>query len=62
MEASIRAVYDMDYFPILISDAVASAGPAFTQEATIFIVKRCYGWVTTTENAIKAFKSPDRRC
>lgn len=54
VEASIRDAFYLEYFPILISDAVVNNGPAFTQEATIFNVKCVYGWVTTTENLVKA--------
>lgn len=57
VEASIRDAYDLEYFSILITDAVMNNGPAFTQEATIFNVKRVYGWVTTTENIISAMLS-----
>jgi len=56
VEASIRDAYYLDYFPILISDATMNWGPAFTQEAAILNVKSCYGWVTTTENIIKAME------
>ncbi len=58
VEASIRDAYYHEYFPILISNAAANTGPPATQEATIFNVKTCYGWVTTTENMIKAMERP----
>ncbi len=56
VEASIRDAYYLEYFPILVSDAAMNNGPASTQEATIFNIKCCYGWVTTTENIVKAMK------
>ena len=56
VESSIRDAYYLGYFPILVSDAVAHLGPPFIQDATIFNVKSCYGWVTTSENIIKALK------
>lgn len=56
VEASIRDAAYLDYFPILVSDATANTGPPFMQEATIFNVKHVYGWVTTTENIIKALE------
>lgn len=56
VEATIRDAYYRDYFPILISDAAANTGPQFIQEATIFNVKRYYGWVTTSENAVKTIQ------
>ena len=46
VEASIRDAYYNGYFPILLSDAAAQMGPAHIQEATVFNVMTCYGWVT----------------
>lgn len=54
VEASVRDAFYMGYFPILISDACANAGPSFTQDSTIFNIKLCFGWVTTSENVTKA--------
>ncbi len=54
VETSIRDAFNLGYFPILISDAAASGGPSFMQEATIANVKSCFGWVTTSENLINA--------
>ena len=54
VEASIRDAFNLDYFPILISDAAAPAGPPFIQEASIFNIKLAYGYVATTENLLKA--------
>lgn len=62
VEAAIRDAYYREYFCILISDAAVNSGPEFTQEATIFNVKARYGWVTTTENILKAIESLDMTC
>ena len=56
VEATIRDAYYRDYFCILVSDATINQGPAFTEEATIFNVKACFGWVTTTENIVKTMQ------
>lgn len=56
VEASIRDAFNLEYFPILISDAVMYSGPSCTQEATLYNVKRCYGWVTTTQNIVSAME------
>ena len=53
VEAAIRDAYYREYFCILTSDATVNSGPAFTKEATMFNVKACYGWVTTTEHILK---------
>lgn len=55
VEASIRDAYNLEYFSILVSDAVAASLPS-RQEATIDNVKQCFGWVTTSENMIKAME------
>ena len=52
VEASIRDAYNLEYFPILVSDATMNSGPPFVQEATIFNVKTNLGWVTTSDNII----------
>ena len=56
VEASIRGAADLGYFPVLISDATMNNGPPFMQEATIFNVKLCFGWVTDTENLMAVLK------
>ncbi len=56
VEASLRDAYYRGYFAILASDATSNAGPPFTQDATIFNVKLVLGWVTTTENILKAMQ------
>jgi ureidoacrylate peracid hydrolase len=50
VEASLRDSFYHGYFPILVSDATASLGPEYTKDATIFNVRECYGWVTTTKD------------
>jgi len=54
VETSIRDSFNLGYFPILVSDGTAQAGEPFIQEATIYNIKLCFGWVTTTEKLIKA--------
>ena len=56
VEASIRDAYNFEYWPILVSDACANAGPEFTQEATLWYVKTCLGWVTTSDAFARALE------
>lgn len=53
VESSLRDACHLEYFPILISDAAASSPPS-RQEATIGNVKQVLGWVTTSEDFLKA--------
>lgn len=53
VEATIRDACYLGYFPILITDAAENVGPPYTQEATIYNIKLCFGWVSTTDNLTK---------
>jgi ureidoacrylate peracid hydrolase len=52
VESTLRHAFFLDYFPILLSDAVSHAGASLTQEATIYNVKSNFGWVTTTDDFV----------
>lgn len=54
VESTLRHAFSLDYFPILVSDAVSPMGPLITQEATIFNVQTIFGWVTTSERLLRA--------
>ncbi len=54
VEASIRDASNLDYFPVLISDATAAGGPPFMKESTIVNILSCLGWVTTSADLVKA--------
>jgi ureidoacrylate peracid hydrolase len=56
VEHSIRDAYNLEYLPILVSDATMNTGPAFVKEATLFNVKLNYGWVTTAEKVMEMLK------
>jgi ureidoacrylate peracid hydrolase len=54
VESTLRDGFFLDYWPILVSDAVNHAGPPITQEATFWNVEALFGWVTTTDDLINA--------
>ena len=54
VESTLRDGYFLDYWPIVVSDAVNNAGPPITQEATFWNVEALFGWVTTTDDLVKA--------
>ena len=56
VETSARDAFALGYFPILVSDATLPTGPEFTQEATEYNIKRCFGWVTDTASVLKAME------
>jgi len=57
VESTLRHAFFLDYFPILVSDAVSHAGSSITQEATILNVKNHLGWVTTCERFVAGLEN-----
>lgn len=56
VESTLRHAFFLDYFPILVSDAVSQAGPSFIQEATLLNVRSTFGWVATSESLLNALR------
>ena len=57
VESTLRHAFFLDYFPLLVSDAVSQAGSSITQEATILNVQSNFGWVTTSERFVAGLKN-----
>jgi ureidoacrylate peracid hydrolase len=57
VESTLRHAFFLDYFPVLVSDAVSHAGSIITQEATILNVKTHFGWVTTCDHFVRALEN-----
>ena len=56
VESTIRDAFSHEYFPIMVSDGCGTYSPDFIQEATIFNVSEMFGWVTTSNDLVKALK------
>jgi ureidoacrylate peracid hydrolase len=54
VESTLRDGFFLDYWPLIVSDAVNNAGPPITQEATLWNVEALFGWVTTTSDFLNA--------
>ncbi len=57
VESTLRDAYFHEYFPLLVSDACGNTGPDYIQEATIWNVSRVFGWVTTSDDLVKALST-----
>jgi ureidoacrylate peracid hydrolase len=57
VESTLRHAFFLDYFPILVSDAVSHAGSGVTQQATILNVQTNFGWVTTSDAFFRGMKN-----
>jgi ureidoacrylate peracid hydrolase len=53
VETTLRHAFVLDYWPILISDAVMPAGPPAMQEATLFNVETYFGWTIPAREFIE---------
>ncbi len=56
VETSLREASQLQYLPILVADATAATEPS-RQQATLDNVKEVFGWVTTSEDILKALQS-----
>jgi len=56
VESTLRDGYFLDYWPIIVSDGVNHTGPAVTQAATLWNIEALFGWVTTTDDLLKALR------
>jgi ureidoacrylate peracid hydrolase len=54
VESTIRHAFFLDYFPILVSDAVCQMGPELLQEATILNIQSTFGWVAQSRSVLHA--------
>jgi ureidoacrylate peracid hydrolase len=57
VESTLRDAYFLDYWPILVSDGTNNAGPPITQQATLWNVEALFGWVTTSNDFVKAISA-----
>lgn len=56
VESTLRHAFSLDYFPVLVSDAVSQMGSNITQDATILNVQSTFGWVTNAEDLVHAIR------
>jgi ureidoacrylate peracid hydrolase len=54
VETTLRDGYLLDYWPILVADACNNSGPEHNRLATEWNVEHAFGWVTTTDDVLKA--------
>jgi len=47
VESSLRDAFHLEYFPVLLEDAVHHAGPDFVRQAALFNIEKFFGWVST---------------
>jgi ureidoacrylate peracid hydrolase len=54
VESTLRDGFFLDYWPVLVGDATNPNVPGPTYEATLWNVENLFGWVTTTDELVRA--------
>lgn len=57
VESTLMDAYDLNYWSILVADGTNNAGPAFTQQASLWNVEIFLGWVTSTSDFLKSLSA-----
>jgi ureidoacrylate peracid hydrolase len=57
VESTIRHAFFLDYYPIVISDAVSPLGDESIQQATLENIRLKFGWVTTSASLLSGLKT-----
>ncbi|RYF94372.1 MAG: pyrimidine utilization protein B [Caulobacteraceae bacterium] len=56
VESTLRDAFHLEYFSVMLEDAVHQAGPAYLQEATVYNVEKFFGWVSNTADFCGAIR------
>ena len=60
VESTARHAFFLEYWPILIEDAVNHAGPGGNRDATLWAFENVFGWITNAGAAITALETARR--
>jgi ureidoacrylate peracid hydrolase len=50
VESSLRDAFHLEYFAVVLEDAVNHAGPDFVREASLYNIEKFFGWVSTVND------------
>jgi ureidoacrylate peracid hydrolase len=57
VESTARDAFFAEFWPIMVEDAMAHSGPDFNRQSTLWNFEHVFGWVTTTDDVIKALQT-----
>lgn len=60
VESTARHAFFLEYWPILVEDAVNHAGPDRNRDATLWAFENVFGWVTDSDTVIAALRGSGR--
>jgi ureidoacrylate peracid hydrolase len=54
VDATARDAYMLEFWPILVEDAMNHSGPDFNRQSTLWNFEHAFGWITRTESVVEA--------
>jgi ureidoacrylate peracid hydrolase len=57
VESTARDAFFAEFWPIMVEDAMAHSGPDFNRQSTLWNFEHVFGWVTTTDDVVKALQT-----
>jgi ureidoacrylate peracid hydrolase len=61
VESTLRDGFHLEYFGIMLEDATHQLGPDFVQKASVYNIETFFGWVSTTDDFMRAVRNIDTR-
>ncbi|WP_342216261.1 cysteine hydrolase family protein [Mesorhizobium sp. 113-1-2] len=56
VDATARDAYMLEFWPILVEDAINHSGPDFNRQSTLWNFENALGWVTRTDMVVEALQ------
>ena len=56
VDATARDAYFLEFWPILVEDAMNHSGPDFNRQSTLWNFEHAFGWVTRTDMVVDALR------
>ncbi|TRC99795.1 isochorismatase family protein [Mesorhizobium sp. WSM4303] len=53
VDATARDAYMLEFWPILVEDAMNHSGPDFNRQSTLWNFEHAFGWITKTDSVIE---------
>ncbi|MDO6749364.1 isochorismatase family protein, partial [Gilvimarinus sp. 1_MG-2023] len=50
VESTLRDGFFLEYFGVVLADATHQAGPDYVQQAALYHIETCVGWVSTVDD------------
>lgn len=56
VDATARDAYMLEFWPILVEDAMNHSGPDFNRQSTLWNFEHALGWITGTDSVVEALQ------